>query len=137
VRVDQPWASMPINQHSAKEAFDLVVAKAGASLPKRDNIDTRILKEAKEGYATYEGSSYKQTKKVADPSKKIGIIDTQSDVGGWPELKSTPAPLDTDHDGMPDEWEKKNGLNANNANDRNTIGKDGYTMLEIYLNSIQ
>lgn len=137
VKMDKPWASMPINQQSAKEAFKLVVENAGANLPKRDIVDARILKEAKEGYATYEGVSYKQSKKVANPSKKIGIIDTPGDVGGWPDLKSTTAPVDTDHDGIPDEWEKQNGLDPNNANNRNTIGKDGYTMLEIYLNSIK
>ena len=76
VKMDQPWEAMPINQQSAKDAFDLVIENAGASLPKRDIIDARILKEAKEGYATYEGDTYKQTKKVADPSKKTGIIDT-------------------------------------------------------------
>ena len=37
---------------------------------------------------------------------------------------------------MPDGWEKKNGLNPNDADDRNNVGKDGYTMLEKYLNSI-
>ena len=46
------------------------------------------------------------------------------------------APRDSDHDGMPDEWGKKNGLNPRNAADRNTFANDGYTMLEKYLNSI-
>jgi pectate lyase len=74
---------------------------------------------------------------VADKSKKTGIIDSQNDVGGWPKLESLPAPKDSDHDGMPDEWEKKNGLDPNNPKDRNNMDKDGYTMLEKYLNSIQ
>ena len=65
-----------------------------------------------------------------------GIIDTQNDVGGWPVLNSSPAPLDTDHDGMPDSWEQKNKLNKENPDDRNTLAPDGYTMLEKYLNSI-
>lgn len=69
--------------------------------------------------------------------KKSGIIDTLEEVGGWPELKSLPAPTDTDGDGMPDDWEIKNGLDPNSPDDRNIIGKDGYTMLEVYLNSIK
>ena len=69
--------------------------------------------------------------------KKSGIIDTLEEVGGWPELKSLPAPTDTDGDGMPDDWEIKNRLDPNNPDDRNIIGKDGYTMLEVYLNSIK
>jgi len=137
VKMEDPWVAMPINQQTAQEAFNLVLENAGANLPKRDPIDTRILKEAKGGFATYEGSSYKKNKTVPDSSKKTGIIDTQLDVGAWPELKSTPAPLDTDHDGMPDEWENGNKLNKNDPTDRNKIGPDGYTMLEKYLNSIK
>ncbi|MCY1721999.1 pectate lyase [Prolixibacteraceae bacterium Z1-6] len=136
VKMEKPWPSMPINQQTAKEAFELVLKNAGATLPKRDPIDTRICKEAKGGFATFEGSSYKQNKSLADRSKKSGIIDSQADVGGWPELKSSTAPVDTDHDGMPDSWEKKNGLNANDAADRNKVAENGYTMLEKYLNSI-
>jgi len=58
-------------------------------------------------------------------------------VGGWPELKSTPAPTDSDHDGMPDHWESENGLNPEKADDRNMVAEDGFTMLERYLNSIK
>lgn len=137
VRSEEPWPSMPINQQTANEAFVTVLEKAGAVLPKRDLVDTRIIKEAKEGYATYEGSSYKQAKLVADTSKKTGIIDTQLDVGGWPELKSTPAPTDTDHDGMSDDWEISNKLDKENPDDRNKVDSDGFTMLEKYLNGIK
>jgi pectate lyase len=136
VKLEKPWEAMPINQQSAEEAFDLVLAQAGATLPKRDEVDTRIVHETKGGFTTYEGATYRKTQPLADPSKKSGIIDTQNDVGGWPELKSLPAPKDTDHDGMPDEWEKANNLNPQNSADRNMM-KDGYTMLEKYLNSIK
>ena len=74
---------------------------------------------------------------MVDVSKLSGIIDSQNDVGGWPELNSTPAPEDTDHDGMPNAWELSHGLNPNDANDANKIGADGYTMLEVYINSIK
>ena len=137
VKMEKPWNAMPINQETAEEAFISVLANSGAILPTRDPVDARIIKEAKEGYATYEGASYKKNKDVADISKITGIIDTQNDVGGWPELKSAPAPTDTDLDGMPDDWEIKNGLNPKDGIDRNQIGKDGYTMLEKYLNSIK
>ncbi|WP_304196458.1 polysaccharide lyase family 1 protein [Flavobacterium alvei] len=136
LKANQPWSAMPIKQHTAQEAYKLVLDNAGATLPKRDVVDTRIVSDARNGIATFEGVAYKQKKKVLDSSKKSGIIDTPTDVGGWPELKSSAVPVDTDHDGMPDVWEKKNSLNPNDANDRNIIGKDGYTMLEIYLNSI-
>ena len=79
----------------------------------------------------------KKEHEVDDSTKVCGIIDTQNDVGGWPILKSTPAQEDTDHDGMPDYWEDKNKLDPNNAEDRNNIAKDGYTMLEKYINNIK
>lgn len=137
IRLENPWKSMPINQQSATEAYKLVLENAGAVLPQRDAVDTRIIAETEGGYATYEGITYKKNHKVADTSKVCGIIDSQKDVGGWPELKSNLAPADSDHDGMPDKWEKKNGLNPNNADDRNKLADDGYTMLEKYLNSIR
>jgi pectate lyase len=136
IKLKNPWPSMPINQQIAEEAYEIVLEKVGAILPKRDKIDARIIKEVYEGKATYEGKSYKKQHQVADTTVVCGIIDTQNDVGGWPELKSTPAPIDTDHDGMPDDWEDKNGLDKSNPDDRNNISSDGYTMLEIYLNSI-
>ena len=136
IKMNKPWPAMPIQQQTAEEAYQSVLQNVGATLPKRDAIDLLIIKDARNGTATYEGGDYKKEHKVADPSKICGIIDSQNDVGGWPELKSAPAPKDTDHDGMPDQWEKKNGLNPDNAADRNKVAADGYTMLEKYLNSI-
>lgn len=137
IKLDTPWQSMPIKQQTATEAYNSVLEKAGATLPKRDPIDIRIINETRGGFATYEGGSYKQNKSVVDKSKKSGIIDSQKDVGAWPILKSIPAPLDTDHDGMPDDWENKNGLNKEHPEDRNNMDSNGYTMLEKYLNGIK
>lgn len=120
VRLDKPWAAMPIVQESAEEAYETVLDHVGASL-QRDPVDARIIEEVRTGTATYGN----------------GIISSPLDVGGWPELASAPAPTDSDHDGMPDEWEKQNGLNPNDASDRNKIAEDEYTMLEKYLNSIR
>ena len=66
-----------------------------------------------------------------------GIIDSQRDVGGYPDLKGGEAPVDSDHDGMADEWEKAHNLNPNDPSDgaKDSVG-DGYTNLERYLNSI-
>jgi pectate lyase len=137
IKLEEPWLSMPINQQTAEEAYKIVLENAGAKLPKRDAIDERIFKEVHGGFASYEGKGYKKESQVADTSKICGIIDTQEDVGGWPELKSSPAPADSDHDGMPDLWESQNKLDKSNPEDRNKIAPDGYTMLERYLNSIK
>lgn len=137
IKLEEPWTSMPINEQIAEEAYKIVLENAGAKFPKRDVIDKRILKEVRGGYATYEGITYEKEYQVTDTAKICGIIDTQEDVGGWSELKSEPAPKDTDHDGMPDYWEDKNKLDKTNSDDRNTISSDGYTMLEIYLNGLK
>ncbi|MCW0481789.1 pectate lyase family protein [Gaoshiqia sediminis] len=136
IKLDDPWPSMPIQQQTAEEAFKLVLEKAGAILPKRDPVDSRIVEETRRGFATYEGNTYKKEGESSGVSKASGIIDSQQDVGGWPELKSLPAPTDSDHDGMPDDWETKHELDPNNPSDRNKLAEDGYTMLEKYINSI-
>ena len=135
LKLEEPFESVPINQQTAEEAYYSVLESVGASLPKRDEIDARIIDETRNGYATYEGVTYKKKHSVPDKSKKCGIIDSQTDVGGWPELKSLPAPLDSDSDGMPDEWEKRYGFDpreASNASKDND--NDGYTNIEEYLN---
>lgn len=136
LKLDQPWPAMAIKQQTAEAAYASVLENAGATLPKRDEIDARIVGETRNGTATYEGPSYRQEKRLADKSKKSGMIDSQIDVGGWPELKTTTPPADIDHDGMPDAWESMNGLDPNDDADRNNVAADGYTMLEKYLNSI-
>lgn len=82
------------------------------------------------------GKSYSSRKDAGDDHVPTGIIDSQQDVGGWPELKSAAAPADSDHDGMPDAWEREHGLDPANPADRNGLGSNGYTNLENYLNSI-
>ncbi len=131
----QPFASIPINQQTAEEAYYSVLDNVGASLPKRDTVDARIVDETRNSYATYEGGTYENNRSVLDKSKKCGIIDSQTDVGGWPELKSLSAPLDSDGDGLPDAWEIRYGLDSRDAsNASKDRDSDGYTNIEEYLN---
>jgi pectate lyase len=122
LKLDKPSVFMPINQQSAEEAYQAVLKYAGCSLPNRDALDARIIEEVRTGTAT-KGDK--------------GFVKNPMISGGWPELKSLPAPADSDHDGMPDAWEKDKGLNPNDAADGNKVASDGYTMLEKYLNSIR
>src|SRR3546814_2316912 len=115
MKLEKPWPSMPIDQHTAEEAYKLVLAKAGAILPERDEVDARIIGETRSGFATYEGKAYEKDRKVANPDKASGIIDSQHDAGGWPVLKSAPAPKDTDHDGMQDDWEDRKSTRLNSS----------------------
>jgi hypothetical protein len=93
-----------------------VLAKAGASKV-RDSVDERI---------------------VAGVRSRTGrLINSQRDVGGWPVLKGGPAWVDSDGDGMPDDWERANGFDAGDVSDsaKDRDG-DGFTNLEDWLNSI-
>ena len=135
LKMQVPWTAMKINEETAEAAYRNVLTHAGASLPRRDAVDARIISEVSSGTATYGGKGF-EAKHLQENGTPSGIIDSQEDVGGWPMLNSLPAPKDTDHDGMPDEWERQNGLNPNDPSDRNGITADGYTNLEVYLNGI-
>jgi pectate lyase len=115
--VAEPFKVEPVTTVSAQNAYEMVLRMVGASLPRRDSVDARIVSEVRQ--------------------RKGSIIDTQEQVGGWPTLRSKVAPVDSDDDGMPDSWERRQGLNRHNPADGST-DKDGngYTNLEEYLNSI-
>lgn len=126
-KLDQPFAVLEINTQTAQDAYNAVLSKAGATLPGRDTLDARIVNDVKNrtgnlidvqgGYP--HGTPYERT------------------ANAWPTLKALPAPADTDQDGMPDEWEKKNGLNAADGSDAASYKLSKlYTNIEIYINSL-
>lgn len=118
-----------ITTHTAGDAYDMVLAYAGASL-QRDAVDTRIVSEVESGTNTYLGGS-------AETAAKPGLIDSQTDVGGWPTYNSPTAPTDTDDDGMPDTWEDANGLDKNSSSDGTGYDlAEFYTNVEVYINSL-
>lgn len=141
MRLDAPLETDIVTTHPAEQAYELVLAYAGCS-KERDIIDTRIVKETREGTATYTGSVSKDAKRLP------GLIDLPNDVkpegaaSAWPELNNggicADDLKDTDGDGIPDVWENAHQLDPNNANDGNaiTLSKEGYTNLEVYLNSL-
>jgi hypothetical protein len=129
-----PWSDTPffesyVKTQTAEHAYTNVLADVGCNFPALDEHDTRIIAEVRAGSFKFKGS------KTGLP----GLPDSQEDVGGWdnyPEVQR-PADWDTDHDGMPDAWEKRAGLNPKNAADTNADRNgDGYTNLEEYLGSL-
>lgn len=113
----EPIPVPPVRTDAAVTAYKRVLAEAGAVLPRRDAVDKRVVTSVKNTTGR--------------------IIDDETDVGGWPALSSGRPVKDTDLDGMPDEWEKRHGLDAKDPADRNADSdSDGYTNLEEYLNSI-
>ncbi len=142
MKVNKPLPMPEFTILSAKDTRGYVLANAGATLPRRDPIDIRITEQVRTGKIAYKDnvklpdSQFKHRRLPID-SYKIGIITDPSQVGGYPDYKGTPY-KDSDSDGMPDDYEKKMGLNPNSAADAFQLSKtkSGYTNIEEYLNSI-
>lgn len=115
--VAEPLPAPPVVTVSAEQAYEDVLNFAGATVPKRDPVDARI---------------------VAEVRNRTGRVpDHPDDVGGYPDMQGGPAPLDSDKDGMPDDWERKRGLDPYDPEDRNgDADANGYTDLEDYLNEL-
>ncbi|KAF4978338.1 hypothetical protein FZEAL_5260 [Fusarium zealandicum] len=107
----------PATARTAGQALEFVLKGVGNSLS-RDEVDTALMEQVK---------SY---------GKKGAQISNEDEFGGIGEVAGGTAPTDSDGDGIPDSWEKANGLNANDASDGMKIAKNGYTNLENYVNSL-
>lgn len=114
-----------VKTHDAQTAYLKVLELAGASLS-RDAADARIVENVKHGNFSFNGSK----------GSVKGIIDSQNDVGGWPELKSAAAPADASADGIPDDWQKARKLDPalHQANGREL--STAYDNIEVYINSL-
>lgn len=125
-RAATAFTVVPMPLQSAQAAYNAVLQSAGCVLPARDTLDQRIINNVR--------------------NRTGRLIDVQGGYphgtpysisqSAWPVLTCGPAPTDTDHDGMPDAWETQNGLNPNDAADRQAVAANGYTHLENYLNGI-
>jgi hypothetical protein len=141
IKVDEPFKMSQVTIVSAKKAYKNVLSSVGATFPKRDAVDARVIKTVKTGKAIYEADAqpFKTPyvkRRLPDDSYKMGIITHPDQVGGLPEYNGTPY-VDSDNDGMPDAWEVKYGLNPNDPSDANgDLNGDGYTNIEKYINGI-
>jgi predicted amidohydrolase YtcJ len=111
----RPFGAPAVSTTKAGQAYEHVLAGAGAGRPVRDAVDARIIEEVRSG--------------------KGRIIDSTREVGGWPVYKAVAAAPDRDGDGMPDSWESARGMNPQDAGDA-ALDRDGdgYTNVEEYLN---
>lgn len=117
------FAGAYTTEESAEQAYERVLVHAGCS-HKRDNLDETIIEDVRAGKYTHKGSN----------GSTNGLIDSQKDAGGWPNLSSGSAPKDSDFDGIPDEWEEANGLDPKNMKDaKEKTLVTGHTNLDVYL----
>ncbi len=130
MKLEHPIAFPATTTHTAQDAFERVCDWAGASLH-RDMYDQMIVDDTRNGVSSFHTDGLSS-----------GFINSQEDVvypdgtTGWPVLASAEAPVDTDGDGMPDEWETANGLNPEDAADGKAVAANNYTNLENYINSL-
>lgn len=112
----KPFSAPPVALDPVSKLLDKVLPTVGAYKPSRDTIDQRIVKSVRDKTGTYR-------------------VNTS---GPWPDLAAgAPAPPpDSDHDGMPDTWEKTHGLDPNNDGDDAALAPNGYTNIENYLNEL-
>ena len=155
MRSNTPFAMPYLRIMSAEEAYNYVLEHVGATIPCRDAVDQIIIDEVRTGkiYYAKDAAKYRgdveglapksqaadgsfRYRRIGPDSYKVGIITDPRQMGGYPEYKGEQY-VDTDLDGMPDAWEKANGLNPNDASDANgDCTGDGYTNIEKYINAI-
>ena len=157
MKSNEPFPMAHMTILPSEKTFDYVLENVGATLPTRDIVDERIINEVRTGEAYYvkklpKDNPYGDHWGMRDRSKneeglfkyrrlpkdsyKLGIITDPRQMGGYPEYKGEPR-VDTDGDGMPDDWEIANGLNPNDPSDANgDCTGDGYTNIEKYINGI-
>lgn len=135
IKLSAPIDYVYVTTHTPQLAYDKVLKYAGASLS-RDWVDTLMVFDTKNGIASHTGTGSGDVYGIIDSQEDNRPANAPADWEPWPVLVSTTAPVDTDKDGMPDSWETANGLSPNNATDRNKLSAEGYTMLEVYMNSI-
>ncbi|MDL2281890.1 pectate lyase [Parabacteroides sp. OttesenSCG-928-G06] len=133
IRLELALAVEPVTTHTADQAYKLVMDYAGCCL-KRDEIDKRIIADVKNRKASFSVAGNK-------PGHINSPYDTRpakagADWSPWPLLHTANLPVDTDGDGMPDYWEEANGLDKNNPADGKACNAEGYSWLEVYLNSL-
>ena len=118
IRADQPLDTPHVTTQSALEAYEDVLADAGATLPSRDAVDLRIVRDVRNGTGA--------------------VLNYETDLppaARWQTYYSLEAPQDTDGDGIPDYWEDQFGLDKNDPSDASKQSHNGYSNLEHYLNN--
>ena len=112
-RLKEPMPAPKVTTHKAAEAYELVLKQAGAW--PRDAVTLRTIEEVRTGKGDW-----------GRREPKGGLMEG---------LTPGSAPKDTDRDGMPDAWEKKNGLDPT-KDDSAKVMPSGYTAIEVHVNEL-
>jgi len=148
IRVLEPFPHAALPLQPADLAYRTVLANAGATLPRRDAVDERIIHQVRTGTVTptqvapsslEKARFYGYAPRWVDELAGLvagGFVTDPAEVGGYPEYRGQPY-LDTDADGLPDAWETTHGLNPKDATDATAdLNGDGYTNIEDFINGL-
>lgn len=95
-----------IDMQNAEEAFETVMENVGATLPKRDAIDARVIADVKNGTGR--------------------IINQEEEVGGFVTIGNSERRFE-----IPSDWKSEHGMDDAKESD---IAPSGYTWVEEYVN---
>ena len=133
IRLESPMNYILTTTHSVSDAYDRVLDYAGASLH-RDSFDEMMVNDTRNGVASYTGNGLGSGfVNSQDDNKPANAGD---DWSAWPNLIAATPVTDADNDGIDDAWELANGLDPQNPYDASFYTADGYTNLEVYINSL-
>ena len=115
--VDHAPPGLPgITTTRAEQAYEDVLAYAGARVPYLDAVDAQVVDDVRRGVGR--------------------MVDDPADVGGWPVLPAGSPRPDRDQDGMPDAWEVDAGLAVGRDDSAGDVDGDGYSNIEEYANEL-
>jgi hypothetical protein len=114
--VTSPFSAAPVTTTTAATAYEQVLAHAGAAVPFRDAVDQRLVQSVVDGTGQ--------------------LINSPSEVGGYPTLPSTAPAPDDDGDGMPNNAEIAYGTNPSAPDSTGDVDGNGYTNIEDWFNSL-
>jgi pectate lyase len=126
-KVAAAFPAEAVKTSAATIAYEEVLASGGATYPKRDTLDERIVNDVRT-----------RTGRIIDVQGGYPHgTDYNVSRSAWPALLNGKTPTDTDNDGLPDEYEKKHGLNPSDPADGPAIDRNtGYTNIERYINGL-
>ncbi len=100
----------PVTTQTAEETYNTLLDHVGASLPRRDETDARIISEVRNGQGR--------------------IIDNEAEVGGVMQYEAVYRPFE-----IPREWKNESGMGGAYEGDIVPSGRwMGYTWIEAYVN---
>jgi hypothetical protein len=134
----EPYRVAAVTTYPAGELEERLLPTVGASRPVRDATDAHWIEglKTRTGKPVFWEDHSGEWASYNPGSNALANYDAR-------KLADWPAPVaageerieDADADGLPDAWEKANGLDAGDASDASADGdKDGYTNLEEFIN---